>query len=168
MNMKTNNSFLKWFSLHAALRSNMFQLLLEMIQNGGDIHIKNIYQETVLEMSKKSSLTISDFDVEETFKKAMESEKALKMKKTSVWKELPMIKCIRKENLNLLCFLNLIGGQWGAVDKSGTRTLTFLSDFLDNNQDILLNGNWFVHWTILNANDQVIFSNLLRTRSILS
>ena len=147
------------FSLHAALRNNMFQLLEEMIRNGGDIHIKNIYQETVSEMFKKSSLKITDFDIEETFKEAKKSDKNMKKQKSSVWKEDPMIKCIKSENLNLLCFLSLIGGQWGAVDESGVRTLTFLSDLLQKNDEILLRSNRFVQWRVLNAADQVILYN---------
>ena len=158
--------FIQNFSLHSATRSGAFGLLSELVSLGGDIRIRNIYRETAEDLIRRSPLFSSNPGLDFLVRNAEEeSEIRRQENQPKVWTELPMKSCIRKRKWKLLGFLSFVGGQWGACDEAGTRTLNYLMDTLNDDPEVLSNLNLITRWLILGASDQVLIVYLDLGRS---
>jgi len=129
---------------------------------GGDIRIRNIYRETVEDLIRRSPTFSSDVELVDLLDRSADgSENRRRDRMSRVWTELPMKSCVRKRKWNLLGFLDAVGGQWGAVDEGGTRTLNYLLDTLNDDPEVLNSLNWITRWIILKAADQARFRKLM-------
>ena len=110
--------------LHSAFDNGLYDLLLQMIDHGGDGLITDNYNETV-DSRIKTWYTTSSIELEndKLFQVLSKINESLDFEagKQRVWNEPPLHWAVSKNKMSLLCFMNALGGNFGSVDQVSSR-----------------------------------------------
>ncbi len=98
--------------LHSAFDNGLYDLLLQMIDHGGDGLITDNYNETVNGQIKGRHLTTSnETEKEKLYQVLCKIHENLnyEIEKHRVWNEPPLHWAVSKNKMSLLCFMNALG-----------------------------------------------------------
>ena len=149
----------------SAAKANSFELLKKMILLNGNTKIINIFGQTVEHLLEAKVNESEDqqerrriLDLLELCKTTNDFDEDVKNR---VWTEQPMHEAVSKNRIGFLCFLHILGGQWGAVNLQKEIVLEHLSSALNSGPFEVSRCNAFVKWCLSNATDQFGQSLLL-------
>ena len=139
--------------LHVAIDSDMFDLVEKMILSGGNTSLNNNYGENVLSLLEQRKEKTKDLNERERIDHLLAlietlTSKDNKTERSGVWVEQPRQKAIRRNQLKLFCFLNILGGHWNTSSSSTDDAMGDLIDKIEAEEIHLNRENAFIGYPI--------------------
>jgi cytohesin len=144
--------------LHAALDGDRFEVLEKLVKLDADFSVKNTYGEDLALVLKRRLQNTKDpsekIKIENILKHfSTNRPERFILAKERVWKEQPMLRAVLENKLNLLCFLSLLGGHWGAENEQCIPSMNLLMLAINTGEAKFENCNFLVRWRLINATD---------------
>ncbi len=139
--------------LITAAKGNSFHMLKKMVKLKVNFHVGNSNGETFLKIMEMK-LNDSNHQEWKELMNIIESNEIKYYTRGKIWTEQPMIKAVRKDQYTILCFLSILGGQWGTANIENISVLNFVLNKLENENFDLSQCNSFVKWQIRRATNE--------------
>jgi len=141
----------------SAAKAKSLNLMKKMILLNGNIDTVNIYGHTVEHFLKVEVKVPEDQQERSRILDLIELRKTTngdnENVKCRVWREQPMHKAVRINKIRFLCFLHILGGQWGAINIENKDILEHLIFAINNGDFEVTRCNTFVRWCLKTATD---------------
>ena len=144
--------------LHAALDGDRFEVLEKMLKVDADFSVKNTLGEDLtlllhrrLQKCKDPAERLKLEGILQHF--SIDRPERYVVTHERVWKKQPMLRAVLDNKLNLLAFLSLLGGHWGAENERNIPSMNLLMFSINIEEAKFEDCNSFVRWRLRTATD---------------
>jgi hypothetical protein len=144
---------------HEALEKDLFEILEEIIVNGGDCFIGNIFRSQVLVVYDEINSRIQNSTNTDERNKLLKLKHLIENRQQNrldsfTRKDSVMHEHAMEGKLGILCVLKILGGHFGTKNSEDKCILEILLEQIEANKIDWNKMNHFVKWIIINARDE--------------